>query len=117
MVRGPEDWARTVGARPRRELGRHRPGYPRKPFASLEEARAWVETFVAWYNREHLHSAIKYVTPEDRHEGRDVAILAARRALYAKAKRTTPRRWTGNTRDWTRVPTVTLNPQGKNQAA
>ena len=41
-------------------------------------------TFVAWYNSEHLHSAIRFVTPEDRHEGRDVAILAARRDLYAK---------------------------------
>ncbi len=99
---------------------KYRPGYPRKPFASLEEARAWVETFVAWYNDEHLHSAIKYVTPSDRHERRDVAILAARDALYAKSKRNRPRRWTGTTRDWSPISTVTLNPinqRGETQAA
>jgi len=96
---------------------KYRPGYPRKPFASLVEARAWVATFVAWYNGEHLHSAIKYVAPNDRHEGRDIAILAARAVVYATAKRTTPRRWTGNTRDWTPVAIVTLNPDRKAQAA
>jgi transposase InsO family protein len=96
---------------------KYRPGYPRKPFASLEAARAWVAGFVDWYNNEHLHSSIKYVTPDDRHEGRDGAILAARHALYREAKSSTPRRWTGDTRDWARIETVTLNPQGKDQAA
>ncbi|MFN7697029.1 MAG: integrase core domain-containing protein, partial [Deltaproteobacteria bacterium] len=55
---------------------KYRPGYPRKPFDSIEAARGWVEDFVAWYNGEHLHSGIRYVTPNDRHAGRDVAILA-----------------------------------------
>jgi len=96
---------------------KYRPGYPRKPFASLEEARAWVATFVAWYNDEHLHSAIKYVTPNARHEGRDVAILAARHELYVESRRAKPRRWTGNTRNWTRIETVTLNPEGRTEAA
>lgn len=96
---------------------KYRPGYPRKPFESLEAARAWVATFVAWYNGEHLHSAIKYVTPNDRHEGRDVAILAARHELYVAAKRATPRRWTRGTRDWTPIATVTLNPEGRTEAA
>lgn len=89
---------------------KYRPGYPRRPFASLEEARAWVETFVRWYNHEHLHSAIKYVTPNDRHEGRDVDILEHRKAVYREAKSRTPRRWTGNVRDWNRIEHVTLNP-------
>jgi transposase InsO family protein len=96
---------------------KYRPGYPRKPFASLEEARAWVATFVAWYNGEHLHSSIKYVTPNDRHEGRDGDILAKRHELYLAAKSATPRRWTRNTRDWTPVATVTLNPDGRTEAA
>lgn len=96
---------------------KYRPGYPRRPFESIAAARAWVEAFVAWYNGVHLHSAIKYVTPHDRHEGRDVAILAAREVVYETAKRTTPRRWTGDTRDWTPVATVTLNPDRKTRAA
>ena len=60
---------------------KYRPGFPRKPFSSLDEARRWVADFVAWYNGEHLHSGIRYVTPNDRHEGRDRAILAKQRRL------------------------------------
>ena len=87
-----------------------RPGYPRKPFESLEHARTWVTQFVAWYNGEHLHSAIRYVTPNDRHERRDKALLARRRVLYMKAKRLKPRRWTRGIRNWSPVGAVFLNP-------
>jgi putative transposase len=96
---------------------KYRPGFPRKPFASLEDARRWVADFVAWYNGEHLHSGIRYVTPIDRHEGRDSTILAKRHALYRNAKKTTPRRWTGDTRNWTPVGDVTLNPLRSADAA
>jgi transposase InsO family protein len=57
---------------------KYRPGYPRRPFESIDAARVWVAGFVAWYNREHLHSAIRYVTPDSRHKLQDRAILAAR---------------------------------------
>src|SRR5690606_6142786 len=33
-----------------------RVGYPKKPFETLEEAQAWVDSFVRWYNEEHRHS-------------------------------------------------------------
>ena len=59
---------------------KYRPGYPKKPFADLAEATAWVDGFVHWYNSEHLHSGIRFVRPIDRHDGRDKAILAARQA-------------------------------------
>ncbi len=88
---------------------KYRPGYPRKPFASVEAARRWVDTFVAWYNDEHLHSGIRYVTPSDCHAGRDVDILANRREVYARARKRTPRRWTCQTRNWTPVGPVPLN--------
>lgn len=88
---------------------KYRPEYPRKPFASIDDARRWVEQFVRWYNAEHLHSAIRYVTPDDRHAGRDAAILAARKEVYRAARARTPRRWTGETRDWTPVGAVALN--------
>lgn len=87
-----------------------RPGYPRKPFASIEAARQWVDKFVEWYNHEHMHSAIRYVTPADRHEGRDRELLAERHKLYQRARRATPRRWTRNTRNWTPAGAVVLNP-------
>jgi transposase InsO family protein len=96
---------------------KYRPGYPRKPFASLDAAYAWVADFVAWHNGEHLHSGIKYVTPNARHDGRDADILARRDALYRTARSETPRRWTGDTRDWTPVGEVTLNPERGERAA
>ena len=89
---------------------KYRPGYPRKPFESIEAARAWVAGFVAWYNGEHLHSAIRYVTPNDRHARRDLRILAARHHVYRAAYARTPRRWTRQTRNWTPIGPVTLNP-------
>lgn len=96
---------------------KYRPGYPRDPFASVEAARTWVSDFVAWYNGEHLHSAIKYVTPNDRHARRDVAILAARAALYRQARASTPARWSCDIRDWTPIGDVTLNPERQRPAA
>jgi putative transposase len=89
---------------------KYRPGYPRKPFATIDAAREWVTGFVAWYNGEHLHSGIRYVTPNDRHAGRDKAVLANRRQVYRAARRRTPRRWTGDTRNWAPVGHVYLNP-------
>jgi putative transposase len=87
------------------------PQYPSARFTSLEEARAWVAQFVDWYNTEHQHSSIGYVTPAARHAGDDLAILAARRAVYQRARRRHPARWAGDTRNWERPPTVTLNPE------
>jgi len=77
------------------------PNYPRHPFGDIVQARAWVEGFVRWYNREHLHSAIRFVTPEQRHRGEDRDILARRDAVYQNARARHPERWSGQTRDWT----------------
>lgn len=85
------------------------PVYPTKPFASLEEARAWVATFLQWYNHEHLHSGIRFTTPASRHTGTDTAILHNRDRVYQAAHRTHPARWSGATRNWTRIARVTLN--------
>jgi transposase InsO family protein len=87
------------------------PDYPTQPFADLVAARTWVAAFVHWYNTRHLHSAIRFVTPDDRHAGRDVALLAARRAVYARAQRRTPARWSGAIRNWDPITTVRLNPE------
>lgn len=86
------------------------PSYPRKPFASLDAAWAWVERFVDWYNHRHLHSAIGFVTPDDRHHGRDVPKLLARRDVYEAARSRHPRRWARSSRRWDAPATVALNP-------
>ncbi len=94
-----------------------RPDYPKGPFKSLEDARKWVERFVEWYNTKHQHSGISFVTPDERHCGLDVAILKNREAVYAAAKKRHPERWTGSTRDWSRVDEVRLNPNPEGDAS
>lgn len=86
------------------------PSYPSRPFESLDEARQWVNKFVLWYNQEHRHSEIQYVTPEQRHRGDVGEILAKRRQVYEAAMARNPLRWSGNTRNWQPVKSVTLNP-------
>lgn len=85
------------------------PIFPTTPFGSVEGATAWVETFVEWYNDEHLHSGIKFVTPASRHCGDDIAILKRRKIVYADAKEKNPSRWSKETRNWERIESVKLN--------
>lgn len=89
---------------------KYRPDYPSKPFDSLAAARTCVEQFVVWYNTQHRHSAIRFVTPEQRHRGEDVAILKQRKRVYQMAKLVNPFRWSGDTRNWNWIPKVSLNP-------
>ncbi len=93
---------------------KYRPHYPSRPFASLEEAQAWVGSFIEWYNFEHRHSAIRYVTPAERHHGREKQILERRRRIYETARKRHPERWSGKTRNWDQVTTVRLNPERRN---
>ena len=86
------------------------PSYPRAPFVDRAAASEWVTRFVAWYNTEHRHSAIRFVTPAERHTGDDIALLAARHRLYQHARQRRPERWTRHTRNWTPINTVVLNP-------
>ena len=92
---------------------KYRPSYPRRPFASLLVARQWVSGFVQWYNHEHRHSAIGFVTPGQRHAGVDTALLLRRSAVYESAKRQHPKRWSGATRNWQPVRIVHLNPDAQ----
>jgi transposase InsO family protein len=89
---------------------KYRPEYPKHVFANLHAARDWVAGFVKWYNTEHLHSSIKYVTPEQRHNGEDIEILAKRQVVYIDAKTRNPERWSGAIRDWDHETDVLLNP-------
>jgi len=90
---------------------KYRPSYPETAFSGIDQAREWVSRFVKWYNTEHLHSAIRFVTPSCRHLGLDKAILQKRAAVYEKAKRLNPLRWSGPTRNWSPIAEVHLNPK------
>ncbi len=94
---------------------KYRPEYPTLPFETLADAREWIAGFVCWYNHEHLHSAIKFVTPAQRHTGEDIAILAKRDQVYQTARTKYPQRWSGKTRNWEPIKEVLLNPDKVNE--
>ena len=85
------------------------PEFPSRQFKSIEEAKTWVENFVDWYNTKHLHSGIKFISPADRHEGKDEAILKRRKIVYETAKLKNPNRWARETRNWNKIEKVYLN--------
>jgi len=86
------------------------PMYPEKPFETIDDARKWVHQFVTWYNNEHKHSALRYVTPNEKHSGADRKILSNRSVVYEGARDKNPLRWSGKTRNWSPVTEVILNP-------
>lgn len=89
---------------------KYRPKYPLTPFADLSTARQWVADLVEWYNHQHRHSSIRFVTPSQRQEGLDEKLLKHRKAVYETARTRHPQRWRGATRNWQRVQAVHLNP-------
>jgi len=89
---------------------KYRPEYPSVPFQSLQESRSWMVEFERWYNHEHRHSGIKFVSPASRHFGDDEAILLRRKKAYEEARRKNPRRWSRGIRNWDRITEVRLNP-------
>ena len=92
---------------------KYRPEYPSKPFKSIDHAQSWIDKFVFWYNTQHLHSSIRFVTPDDRHFGCEKHILTNRRKVYEKARSRNPNRWSKNIRNWNPVHQVWLNPEKK----
>ena len=91
---------------------KYRPDWPSAGFKSLDEARTWVLKFTRWYNYEHKHSQLRFVTPHQRHTGQDVALLAQRKERIEAAKAANPNRWgTRDVRNCTPVRPTTLNPE------
>lgn len=90
---------------------KYTPNWPTRGFATIDEARAWVQGFVRWYNLEHRHSGIRFVTPDQRHRGEDPALLAERHRVYQLARSAHPERWSRPTRNWQPIGSVWLNPE------
>ena len=84
--------------------------FPEKGFDTLEEWQEWVYGFQNWYNNIHYHSGIRWTTPNSRHEGRDKEILLKRHEIYQEKRKLHPERWSKNTRNWTPIGEVKLNP-------
>ncbi len=87
------------------------PLWPERPFETLEQARNWVNRFMDWYNHEHRHSALKFVTPAQRRAGQAQELLHKRIELYEAARARHPERWSGKIRNWSLAPIVCLNPR------
>lgn len=95
---------------------KYRPEYPEQGFESLEAVRAWVTQLVHWYNDEHQHSGINFVTPHQCHAGVYVDVLNRRKEVYEQAKLKHPERWTTSTRDGEPHQSVALNPVKEEKA-
>ena len=89
---------------------KYRPEYPRDGFGTLEEARAWLLNFVTWYNTEHRHSGLNFVTPVQRHTDEAAMVMQQRIDVYEAARARHPRRWNREIRDWSLPESVWLNP-------
>lgn len=83
-------------------------GYP-KHFSDETAARQWFARFIHWYNTEHRHSGIEYVTPEQRHSGDHLEILAKRQQTVQLAAQRNPQRFVRGPRRFDPLLAVTLN--------
>jgi putative transposase len=85
-------------------------------FTEVDDVKKWMLKFLNWYNEEHLHSGIKFVTPASRHVGEDKKVLEKRKMVYELAKKKFPERWNNRKiRNWDRDEKVYLNYLQKNK--
>ena len=73
---------------------KYRPDFPAR-FGCIEDARLHCQAFFAWYNNEHRHSGIGYMTPQAVHYGHAMALREARQVTLDTAFTTSPRRFKG----------------------
>lgn len=89
---------------------KYRPEFPDR-FGSIQDARSHITAFVAWYNQEHHHSGIAWLTPETVHFGRAEAVLAEREKVLAEAYARHPERWVRGAPKALKVPVAAwINP-------
>ena len=73
---------------------KYQPSYPER-FGSLPDARGFCAPFFLWYNTEHRHSSLAYLTPADVHYGRAEPILRQRSEVLRAAFEANPQRYKG----------------------
>ncbi len=81
---------------------KYQPGYPDR-FGSYEHALAYCRRFFPWYNMDHRHSGIVFLTPEVVHYGRAAEVLAQRQQVLDAAYAAHPERFVNRA---PRVPTL-----------
>jgi putative transposase len=94
-----ESWHKTL---------KYTVGYP-KYFTDLKHARSWFADFVQWYNSEHLHSSLGYVTPLQMRSGEALKIYERRNQTIEEAMKKNPRRWiSGHARKYSNLPVMSV---------
>ena len=73
---------------------KYRPDFPDR-FGCIEDARAHCQAFFNWYNTQHRHSGIGYMTPQAVHYGHAQALRDARQTALDAAFRISPKRFKG----------------------
>ena len=89
------------------------PSFPER-FGSPEHARDVSRAFLNWYNHEHHHSGLCFLTPAAVHHGRAERVLAARHQVQLAAYREHPDRFVNGPPRLQRLPdAVWINPPEK----
>ena len=89
---------------------KYRPNFPER-FGCLEDARLHCQAFFAWYNTEHRHSGIGYMTPQALHYGHAQALREVRQAALDAAFLCSPNRFKGRRPSPAALPTAAwINP-------
>jgi putative transposase len=71
---------------------KYRPEFPDR-FGSTQHAQGVCHELFTWYNKEHRHSALAYLTPEIVHHGRADEVLAQRQRVLDRAHTLNPERF------------------------
>ena len=74
-------------------------------FEDIEQARQYIASIVAWYNGEHMHSRLDYLTPQQMDRGEGPRIQQRRNEVINKARAVRPGRF-GSRKLTLRVPTA-----------
>ena len=94
-----------------------RPEFPER-FGSAEDARAFCHPFFTWYNTEHRHGGIGWLTPAMVHYGQVELVRTARRQVLTAAYAAHPERFVRRPPEPPVVPdAVWINPPAPNLAA
>lgn len=89
---------------------KYRPDYPDR-FGSQVDARTWAQTFFPWYNNEHHHSGIGFMTPATVHYGDASRLFAHRQQTLSTAYAAHPERFVkGQSIPPALPPAVWINP-------
>ena len=93
------------------------PQFPER-FGSLEDGRAFGQVFFPWYNQEHRHSGLGFLTPAVVHFGQAPTVRAQRQQVLAAADAAHPERFVKGRSQPADLPrAVWINPPAKNTAA